>query len=41
MRRRNAGSCEVGAFAMDGMVEVLGEGIIDDADEGLELVGEG
>ena len=26
---------------MDGMVEMLGEGIVDDADEGFELVGEG
>ena len=26
---------------MDGVVEMLGEGIIDDADEGFELVGEG
>lgn len=26
---------------MDGMVEVLGERIVDDADEGFELVGEG
>ena len=41
MRRRDAGSCEVGTFAVNGMVEVLGEGVIDDADEGFELVGEG
>ena len=41
MRRRNTGGCEVGAFAMDGMVEMLDEGIVDDADEGFELVGEG
>lgn len=41
MRRRDARSGEVGAFATDGMVEVLCEGIIDDADEGFELVGEG
>ena len=41
MRRGNAGSGEVGAFAVDGMVEVLGERIVDDADEGFELVGEG
>ena len=41
MRRRDAGGCEVGTFAMDGMVEMLGEGIVDDADEGFEFVGEG
>ena len=41
MRRWYAGSCEVGAFAVDGMVEVLNEGIVDDADERFELVGEG
>ena len=40
MRRRDAGGCEVGAFAMDGVVEMLDEGIVDDADEGFELVGE-
>ena len=41
MRRRDAGGCEVGAFAMDGMVEMLDEGIVDDTDEGFELVGKG
>lgn len=41
MRRRNAGRRKVCAFAMDRMVKMLGEGIIDDADEGFELVGEG
>lgn len=41
MRSRDARGCEVGALAVDGVVEVLGEGIVDDADEGTELVGEG
>ena len=41
VRRRDARSCEVGAFAADGVVEVLGEGVVDDADEGFEVVGEG
>ena len=41
MRGGNAGGGEVGAFAVDGVVEVLGEGVVDDADEGSELVGEG
>lgn len=41
MRRGDAGGCEVGAFAVDGVVEELGEGVVDDADEGFEVVGEG
>ena len=41
MRCGNAGSGEVGAFTVDGVVEVLGEGVVDDADEGFEVVGEG
>lgn len=41
MRGGDAGGGEVGAFAVDGVVEVLGEGVVDDADEGSELVGEG
>ena len=41
MRGRYAGGCEVGAFAADGVVEVLDEGVVDDADEGFELGGEG
>lgn len=41
MRGGNARSCEVGTFAMDSMVNVLGKGIVNDADEGFELVGEG
>ena len=41
MRRGDAGGCEIGAFAMDGMVEMLNEGIVDDSDEGFEFVGEG
>lgn len=41
MRCWNTWSREVGAFALDGVVEVLGEGIVDDTDEGFEFVGEG
>ena len=41
MRRGDARGCEVGAFAVDGVVEMLDEGIVDDADERFELVGEG
>ena len=41
MRRGDAGGRKVGAFAVDGMIEVLGEWIVDDADKRLQLVGEG
>ena len=41
MRSGDAGSCEIGAFAVDGVVELLCERIVDDADERFELVGEG
>ena len=40
MRRRDAGGCEVGAFTVYGMVEMLGEGIVDDTDERFKFVGE-
>ena len=41
MRGWDAGSCEVSTLAVNGVVEMLDEGIVDDAHEGLELVGEG
>ena len=41
MRCWDTGGCEVGAFAVDGVVEVLGEGVVDDADESFEVVVEG
>ena len=41
MRCGDAGSCEIGAFAVDGVVKMLCERIVDDADERFELVGEG
>lgn len=41
MRGWDAGGGEVGALGVDGVVEVLGEGVVDDADEGFEVVGEG
>ncbi len=37
----DGGGGEVGAVAADGVVEVLGEGVVDDADEGAAVVGEG
>ena len=41
MRGWDAGGCEVGALTVDGVVDVLGEGIVNDTDEGFELVGKG
>ena len=41
MRCGDAGGRKIGAFTVDGMVKVLGERIVDDADKGLQLVGEG
>ena len=41
MGGRDARSGHKGAVAFDGAVEVLGEGVVDDADEGFQLVGEG
>ena len=41
MRRGDDGGCEVGAFAMNSVVEMLGERVVDDTDEGFKLVGEG
>ena len=41
MRGWDAGGCEVSAFAADGMMEMLGEGVVDDTDYGFALDGEG
>ena len=41
MRSRDAGSCEIGAFTMNGVVKLLSERIVDDANERFELVSEG
>ncbi len=41
MRSGYARGGEEGALAADGVVEVVGEGVVDDADEGPEVVGEG
>ena len=41
MRSGDAGSCEIGALAMDGVVELLSERIVDNANERFEIVGEG
>ena len=41
MRCRYAGACEVCAFAFDGVVEMLGKGIVDDSNQRLEIVREG
>lgn len=41
MRRGDAGGCEIGAFAVNSVIEMLGERVIDDTDEGFEVVGEG
>ncbi len=37
----NTWGCEERAVAFDGAVKVLGEGVVDDADEGFSVVGEG
>jgi len=41
VRSGYAGAGEEGALAADGVVEVLGERVVDDADEGAQVVGEG
>ena len=41
MRGWDARGCEVSALAADSVIEMLGEGVIDDADYGFTFNGEG